>query len=232
MALVTQGSSMLRPKMRTENSGKLRDRLIQGLNRVQSGGVHAKMAGGALPWMSLKKLSQISLLLHAELPHRFLILNSNRWQWGVRNVWSMHCSHCSRSSSNQQLGEYLGWGLHLTFVLDWHNWLYLPASLFLLPLQDFFTTSTTQSCTFLPFICVKFSANNALHSETLYYKLQWIIVLYSPLLTIWHHPQSSLLGVESLVYSVFSAIETVSYFWLTRSATFHVLLSLQNLFLI
>lgn len=122
--------------------------------------------GFVLECHSKNSQSQILLLLHAELPHKFLILNSNRWQWeGVRNMWSMHCFHCSRSSSNQHLGEYLGWGLHLTFVLDRHNQLYLPASLFLLPLQYFFTTSMIQLCTFLPFSCVKFSANNALYSD-------------------------------------------------------------------
>lgn len=87
------------------------------------------------------------LLLYAELPHKFLILNSNRWQWeGVRNVWSMICSHCSRSSSNQHFGEYLHWGLHLTFVLDWFNQPCLPY-------------------TFLPFSWVKISGSNALNSD-------------------------------------------------------------------
>lgn len=40
---------MLRPKMSTENSGKLMDRFVQGLNGIQSGGIHAKMAGGVCP---------------------------------------------------------------------------------------------------------------------------------------------------------------------------------------
>lgn len=164
MTSVTQGGSMLKPKMITENSGKLMDRFIQGLNGIQSGGPMPRWQEELILECHSKN-SQIPLL-HAELPHKFLILNSNRWQWeGVRNVWSMHCSHCSRSSSNQHFGEYLGWGLHLTFVLDWHNQPYLPASIFLFPLQYFFTTYMIQSCTFLPFSCVKFSANNTLHSD-------------------------------------------------------------------
>lgn len=79
----------------------------------------------------------------------------------------------------------------------------------------------------LPFSCFKFSANALYSDDTCNInnseELSFIYLLWPPDIT----PQSSLLGVESLVYSVLPATEAVSYFWLTAfSAAFHFLLYL------
>lgn len=50
----------------TENSGKLMDRFVQGLNGIQSGGIHTKTAEGTCPWMPLRNSqSDIDIIIIA-----------------------------------------------------------------------------------------------------------------------------------------------------------------------
>lgn len=143
------------------------DRFVQGLNGIQSGGIHTKTAGGTCPWMPLKNSqSDIDIIIACRTATQ---VSDTEWQ----QVIMSRCKKCMKYALFplfQIIQQSVFWriltlGLNLTFMIDWCNQLYLPASLFLLPLQYFFHSFHDCHVHFFLFLVGNFLLTMPLYSD-------------------------------------------------------------------